>query len=234
MACPRGKASPDSHTRLKLFAAAAGFCQNPKCETPLFIDLPDGENIHIAEMAHVFAANDDGPRSNRELSAEERGAFDNLILLCPKCHTEVDKAPTHYTDAALLNWKSQHAVKLKSVFGIQSFKDRQSARELIDPLLQENRAVFDLYGPHIKEAENPESGAAERWHRKVITRVLPKNQRILALLDANRNLLSDEEANVLEEFRQHVDDLSARHIEGYCEGGRTFPSGMNSILKSAL
>ena len=74
MACPRGAASPDTHTQRRLFAASAGYCQNPQCSNELFIDAA-GKSIHIAEMAHVFAANNGGPRAKTGLSKEERGAF---------------------------------------------------------------------------------------------------------------------------------------------------------------
>jgi len=81
MACSRGAASPDAHTQRRLFAASAGYCQNPSCANELFVDAA-GKSIHIAEMAHVFAATDGGPRTNANLSKEERGAFENLIMLC--------------------------------------------------------------------------------------------------------------------------------------------------------
>jgi len=109
MACSRGEAAPDSHTKLRLFADAAGHCQNPACNQPLFIDA-GRKNIHIAEMAHVFAAADDGPRANAELTQAERGRYSNLILLCPTCHTIIDKAPGEYPDTVILMWKQQHGL----------------------------------------------------------------------------------------------------------------------------
>ncbi len=36
--------------------------QQLRCSNELFVDAA-GESIHIAEMAHVFAANDGGPRA---------------------------------------------------------------------------------------------------------------------------------------------------------------------------
>jgi hypothetical protein len=48
----------------------------------------------------------------------------------------------------------------------------------------------------------------------MLTRILPNNNRVLALLDANRKLLRKDERGGLELFRQHFDDLQAYHIEG--------------------
>lgn len=158
MACSRGAASPDGHTQRRLFAASAGFCQNPACSCELFIDLP-GRGIHIGEMAHVFAANDQGPRARPELSEAERGAFENLILLCATCHTIIDKAPNQYPDTTILGWKRDHATKLRSMFGVVRFDTRAEVRCAIEGQLRENRTIFYKYGPHIEAALDLESGA---------------------------------------------------------------------------
>jgi hypothetical protein len=231
MVCTRGVASPDAHTQRRLFAASAGYCQNPECSNVLFIDVA-GTSIHIAEMAHIASASDGGPRSNPGLSKEERGVFENLVMLCANCHTKVDKAPASYPDNLVVGWKRQHATKLKAVFGVTQFSDRPDAREAVTPLLSENRAIFERYGPHIDSAKNPESGAAEQWKRKMLTRILPNSQRLLALLDANRHLLRESELSMVEAFRQHIDDLEAFHIEGIREDATRFPVELQEILES--
>ena len=230
LSCPRGAASPAAHTQRRLFAASAGYCQNPGCQCALFVDLP-GKAIHIAEMAHVFAAQDHGPRASAKLTKTQRGAFENLVLLCANCHTMVDKAPDQFCDATMLGWKRDHAVKLQALFGVTKYSDRIAARAAIEPLLRENHTIFDQYGPHIAAAVNPESGAQDLWGRKMLVRILPNNRRVLALLDANQHLLRGQETATVEVFRQHVDDLEARHIEGYNEDGARFPAEMASILK---
>jgi hypothetical protein len=228
--CARGAASPNAHTQRMLFAASGGYCQNPECSRELFIDFPK-KRIHIAEMAHVFAANDEGPRANAALSEEERGAFENLILLRSLCHTIIDKAPEVYPDSVILQWKRTHADKLRSLFGVTPFDKRSNARSAIEGLLRENRQIFQDYGPHIEDAKNPESGAAERWKRKVLEKIIPNNLRLLAQLDANKHLLNGLEFTTLEKFRQHIDDLQARHIQGYREGASLFPPEMSDILR---
>lgn len=230
MACSRGVASPDTHTQRRLFAASAGYCQNPGCSNELFVDAA-GKSIHIAEMAHVFAANDGGPRAKADLSQEERGAFGNLVMLCANCHTIVDKAPDAFPDKMMLSWKREHVNKLQGLFGAVKFDDRAGARQVVEPLLAENHAVFKQYGPHIDAARNPESGAAEQWKRKMLLRILPNSRRMLAVLDANRHLLGDDEKATLEQFRQHIDDLEAFHIEGSREDASRFPGEFPKILE---
>ena len=230
MTCSRGKASPDPHTKLRLFADSGGYCQNPGCLRGLFVDA-DGANIHIAEMAHIFAANNDGPRAKVELSPEERGAYGNLILLCPSCHTIIDKAPESFPDVMIAEWKRSHLRRIAAAFGAVEYESRAATRCAIEPLLDENRAVFEQYGPLGEYRLNPESEMADVWARKVRSLILPNNRKVLAILKANRRHLRPEEREVLERFRQHVDDLEARHLgEGVVAVGATFPEEMSNIL----
>jgi hypothetical protein len=143
------------------------------------LSTPGGKSVHIAEMAHVFAANDTGPRANPDLSLEERGAFENLVMLCANCHTMVDKAPRAFPEKTILQRKREHASRLQELFGAVKFDDRPSAREIVEPLLAENHAIFKHYGHHIDSARNPESGAAEQWKRKILACIL-SNNRLLA------------------------------------------------------
>lgn len=230
MACSRGAASPDAHTQRRLFAASAGYCQNPNCANALFVDA-SGKSIHIAEMAHVFAANNGGPRASPKLSKQERGAFENLAMLCANCHTVVDKAPDAFPYSLMLAWKREHANKLVGIFGAVQCGNRAAARLVVEPLLAQNRAIFQLYGPHIDAARNPESGAAEQWKRKMLASILPTSRRMLAILDANRQLLSGDEKATLERFRQHIDDLEAFHIEGNRQDASRFPGELSEILE---
>jgi hypothetical protein len=226
----RGKASPNAHTQRRLFASSAGYCQNPNCSEKLF-DEAEGKRFLLAELAHVFAAQDDGPRPNPELNAEERGAFENLIVLCANCHTMVDKASDAFPDSMMKRWKREHEQKLLNLFGVRKFDDRESVRDVVEPLFVENRTVFEMYGPNIDQANNPESGAAEQWKRKMLTIIIPNNRKVLSIVDANRHLLSDEEKTTKEKFRQHIDDLEAFHIEEVRQDSSRFPVEMADIFK---
>ena len=62
--------------------------------------------------------------------------------------------------------------------------------------------------------------------------ILPNNRKILALLDANRGLMRENELRTLEEFRQHVDDLALRHLTDFAPvDQRRFPPGMAQMMK---
>ncbi len=233
MSCPRGKASPNSHTKLRLFAGSAGFCQNPGCLQRLFVETGAG-NIHIAEMAHVFSASDTGPRANEELTPEQRGAYENLILLCANCHTTIDKAEEGFPDDLILEWKRDHTVKIGNVFGVATCESRVDAKALVEPILRENGTIFEIYGPMGEHRFNPESEMPSHWLRKIRSNILPNNRKILAISDANRVHMTPDELSTLEMYRQHVDDFESKHIGEYKVGGIQFPAAMSNIFEGQV
>jgi hypothetical protein len=232
VSCPRGDAAPTQQTKLRLFAASAGYCQNPRCERPLFLNT-GSQRIHIAEIAHVFAANNQGPRANALLTEAERGAFDNLILLCSNCHTTIDKAEEDFPDRLLAAWKRDHGARLAKIFGAVHLASRAEVRAAIAPLLLENRVLFEEYGPDLDYRENPESEMAATWQRNMRERIIPNSRRVLATLEANRDHMVDGEARVAELFRQHIHDLEARHFTDVIDGPqRRFPRDMDNMMRT--
>lgn len=229
MSCSRGQANPDRNTTLRLFADSGGYCQRPECANRLFVDTGT-KNVHFAEMAHIIAASDDGPRAKPQASAAERGSYDNLILLCANCHTAIDKAPGDFPDTMIKEWKRKRVEKIASLFGAVAYADRAAARKAIEPALSENHAVFDLLNPDSDYRDNPESDAAKVWQRKMRSIILPNNRKILTVLDANADHLNANEKKTLEAFRQHIDDLEAKHIGDSGDVASRFPRGMGDIL----
>lgn len=226
----RGKTAPDRVTQQRLFASSGGYCQNPGCNAPLFRETGT-EIIHVAELAHVFAANDDGPRAPGTLSAGERRAFENLIVLCSSCHTEIDKAESDYPPELLREWKARHQLALQDVFGAKKYSSRLEVRKAIEQLLAENRALFDALNPDQPSNENPESEIATKWQTAMRAQILPNNRRILAVLDLNRELMNVNELLALEQFRRHVNDLALRHLTDVAPANQArFPADMATMM----
>ena len=63
------------HIQRKLYAESMGRCMNPDCQEELFKDNGD-----IIEKAHIIPFCDSTDNS-----------YENLIVLCPNCHTNFDK-----------------------------------------------------------------------------------------------------------------------------------------------
>lgn len=229
MRCTRGEASPNPHTKLKLFADSGGYCQNPDCNENLFLTIGKAD-FHIAEMAHIISAGEKGPRTNLKLSKAEKGAFSNLILLCPTCHTKIDKAETEYPEKLIKEWKNNHSQKINSLFNIKLFNNRNEARQAVVPILNENKTVFDAYGPLTDERFNPESEMPQLWLSKIQQVILPNNRKLLRIIDSNYSMLSQEEVKTAELFRQHVLDFEAKHINKEDLNATQFPSQLEHIF----
>jgi hypothetical protein len=225
------KAIP-ARTRLRLFAASSGHCQRPECLEPLF--PPElGGGKHIAEMAHVIPHGDAGPRyEDRPAGEFDPDAFENLLLLCPTCHTKVDKNPEAYSRHMLLEWKQTHFANLALKQGIKAYDGRAQVRDIIAQILAENKAIWERFAP-VDGAEfefDPESEAAQAWSHRMRGVILPNHFRMQAIIEANLGLASDEERRVFAEYQEHVRGLSERHIGGVAGRAPRFPDAMESIF----
>lgn len=229
MACSRGRISPSAVTKLRLFSESGGYCQNPSCRSSLFVDT-GSDAIHIAEIAHVISAENGGPRAVEAMTPEARAAYDNLLLLCPTCHTIIDKAEASFPDSLIRSWKEDHRNKIADLFGVRIYETRAAVRAAIEPSLRENRTIFENYGPMTMDRFNPESTLPAQWLRKIRDNILPNNRKILAICDANARHLANEEASVLDLFRQHVNDFEAKHVAGVEESGMQFPERASDLF----
>ncbi|SDS97845.1 hypothetical protein SAMN05216490_2220 [Mucilaginibacter mallensis] len=227
--CVNGRVNPSPQTKLRLFADSAGHCSKPSCHRYLFSD----ENVadyNIGEMAHIIAAVDNGPRSESNLDTEARAEYSNLILLCPSCHTEIDKAPEVFTVDMILDWKTNHKKRITNAIGIPQMSKRLEARQYVSSELRKNKAIFDKLNPNMSYRSNPDAEEAVVWKRKMLAQIIPNNQKILLFLDIHKHLLNEDELATTEEFRQHVDDLIERHLGNNKSIASKFPEKMNQIL----
>jgi len=229
--CINGRINQDPDTKLRLFADSAGHCSRPGCHRYLFSDL-NIANYHFGEMAHIIAASDKGPRADSNVDVEEKAEYDNLILLCPSCHTEIDKAPDAFTVELIRDWKANHKKRIIETIGIPKFDNRNEAGTYIGQILLINKVIFDNLNPNLPYRENPQAEEAVVWKRKMLSQIIPNNQRILLFLGINAHLLKNEELIIMENFRQHVDDLIERHLGDNLVIASKFPEKINDILNS--
>ena len=95
---------PSAQTLRQLYILSGNMCAMPDCTTLLI----DQDGTWIGEVAHIYAASDGGPRANSSLSSEDRRKFENLILLCSKCHKRIDFDVEQYPAKKLFQIKEEH------------------------------------------------------------------------------------------------------------------------------
>lgn len=206
---------------------------NPACHNDLFHLFEFGGVSSIEELAHIIGKKKKGPRGMANLPLNKRDEYDNIILLCPKCHSLIDKAESEFPAELLLSWKKRHEESLTNVFEVPIFDDRAAIAAEVRPLLRRNKAIFDEYGPFSEAEPNPLNPRAATWARLVRTDLVPNNRRILHCLLKNDRLLTDDERSVVEAFRLHAEALEYNHLSGdKTADAPLFPVVMNRVLES--
>ncbi len=90
----------------RLFGMSSNKCAIPDCKAPLII----GEVV-VGEVCHIKARRKGGARHDPTLTAAEKDAFENLVLLCSTCHKLIDSCPDEYSSEWLRSIKASHESK---------------------------------------------------------------------------------------------------------------------------
>jgi hypothetical protein len=106
-------------TTLKvIFTLSMNECAYPDCSQPVIQPKTDESDAAVvAQICHIYAASDNGPRGNPDMTDKERNLPDNLMLFCPTHHTIVDKQHETYPAKLLLEWKGRHERRFRETFG---------------------------------------------------------------------------------------------------------------------
>ncbi|MFD7732047.1 hypothetical protein ACFV6F_16870 [Kitasatospora phosalacinea] len=230
--CKNAARAIAANTVRNLYADAAGRCQNPECLSSVLIRAKNGIRVNVGEMAHIIAASNGGPRPNPQADPNDLALEENLILLCLKCHKLVDSQESAYPIDLLASWKSQHEDRISQAFGVHVFATRTEARSKVEHYLDRNRATFETFGPYSDSAGDPYSDAVEIWHKRIHDVIIPNNRILLAIADANVDLLDPDERRILEKFRIHAEEFERRHIfDTPSTATPRFPMEMNNIFR---
>ena len=100
---------PTASTVFKLYGSSQR-CAFPGCPEPhIEVDRNTGVKICNAEVCHIHAKSENGPRWNPSQTSEENRSDGNLLLLCRKHHAVVDDLRNvgHYTADMLRAWKAE-------------------------------------------------------------------------------------------------------------------------------
>lgn len=218
--------------RRKLLAASGGFCSNPNCHRNLFEFLDPGDIANVEEFAHIIGQKENGPRGKDELLLSQRDEYDNIILLCPTCHTMIDKNPHLYPKEMLKKWKREHEESIKNLFVAPQFNNRKDARDYIMPILMENKAVFDQYGPYSENAVKDKMATELEWERLSLQKIIPNNRMIESVVSRNKDLMTEEESRLFIRFKLHREGFEYNKLSGDVNATvPTFPVEFENIFK---
>lgn len=187
-----------------LWGRAAGLCSKPSCGTDL-TKLPiANEPYIIGEMAHVIARSPKGPRAHVNGGDD---SYSNLILLCPNCHRDVDKAPEGvFSVDNLHEWKNQHEARVRALGTERIFQSNADLSKAIRAILYKNKAVWKDFGPQsIVALKDPSSNAADIWTLRRLDTIVLGNRSIINMITANQDLLTEEQSVTFADFCSHAE-----------------------------
>lgn len=201
------KPIPDNIKR-KLWAESIGRCLNPDCQIELF-NL-DGD---IAEQAHIVP-----------YSETQDNSFENLIMLCPNCHTKFDKN-RNFDINDVKSWKDKRKAEIEQYFS-KRFKNFEELKKNIVPLLIENQDIYENY--FLEEDK-------KLWE-KFEGKILANNEKLKKMLEANLTLIQDNNnpdysnRTIVRDFIAHVNEFEITRNEEEKNRKILFPKEINSIF----
>lgn len=189
-----------------------GRCYNPECKTDLLND-----EAFIGEIAHISPWCESNDNS-----------LENLLLLCPTCHTKIDKNRTQWPDTELVRWQQVRRQEVES-YGesVNSFAD---LREAVRPIFRRNSVIFDQYGP---EGVGTSAGARRDLWLKFEPELVANDQKLVSLLTRNRRLLHTENQELVDEFADHVAEFIATRGPSPHTRALLFPRDLLSVFGMA-
>ena len=194
----------------KLWAEAIGHCMNPDCQSELIEN-----DTNVGQMAHIepHAAGGDG-------------SFENLILLCSKCHTQTDQNRTDGSISRLRQWKNNRNKEITERFE-RRYKSFDKLKQVVTPILERNGQIFDSYGP-----TNDEPNSAER-HKlwlKFEGQIISNNQRLELILKQNKHLFPKQNWEIVQDFVQHAREFVLTRNDNQIPRVCLFPQKLLSIF----
>jgi hypothetical protein len=178
-------------------------------------------------MAHVIAQSPIGPRGTGSPGSD---SYENLILLCPTCHRDIDKAPDKFPADVLQAWKMEHEERIRKLGSEQRFSNFVDLKRAVSSLLAENHHLWKTLGPKSPAAEkDPLSNAHSLWERRRVDRIVPNNRRIINMVRANEPLLDRNQAKAFGEFVAHAEAFEL-HVHNRLDQYPLFPPSFSEAF----
>ncbi len=116
---------PRRKTVKELFAKCGNTCAYKNCK----VKMVEDSGLVNAEICHIEAANEGGPRFNPKSNDEYRRSAENLLLLCANHHNRVDNSPQSYSVTFLKKLKQDHE------FSYESNSDLEVDETVVDQVI---------------------------------------------------------------------------------------------------
>ncbi|MCZ8216060.1 MAG: HNH endonuclease, partial [Cyclobacteriaceae bacterium] len=152
-------------TKVFLAMKSGNLCALKDCRKILTSDGVESDPAVIGEAAHIYGESPGTktkPPSARyriDMTDEQRNHYDNLIYLCPSCHTKIDKQEKDFPADFLFSLKREHelwvAEQLDQGMSEVSFAELEvAAKALASGQHSSNGDDFNVIPPEEKIKKN--------------------------------------------------------------------------------
>lgn len=196
------------NVKKRLYAESLGRCMNPACQENLF-----GPNGDIIEKAHIDPYCETADNT-----------FENLVLLCPNCHTRFDKNH-EFSPEEVLGWKKIRREEVEKLFS-KKFSNFEELKSAAVPLLEENKFIYENY--YLQENKT-------LWD-KFEVKILQNNRKLKLLFSVNLNLFQHNESkeysnlSYIRQFIAHVKEFEITRDDAEKTRMVLFPMEINSMF----
>ncbi|MCU5588888.1 HNH endonuclease [Bacillus thuringiensis] len=192
----------------RIYAESMGRCMNPECKVELF-----KENGDIMEKAHIIPYCDTKDNS-----------FENLIILCPNCHTNFDKNSA-FSAEDVNKWKVMRKDEFDSFFS-EKYDSFEDLKNEVVPLLLDNKFIFENY--YLEDTR-------DLWdifegkilsNNRILRNILKRNSKLI------QNHSNENYSNlaVVQKFILHIDEFEATRVNKEKIRRVLFPKEINSLF----
>lgn len=108
----------------------------------------------------------------------------------------------------------------------------ENIRNELDDLFSENERIWKQYGPQSLIAQsNPMSELHKTWKLKCIEEIIPNNEKILSIIQKNKEHIPEKKKNILDLFKTHVEGFKNNHLSSHAsQDVPRFPSEVKNIF----
>lgn len=192
----------------RIYAESMGRCMNPECKVDLFKDSGD-----IMEKAHISPYCDTKDNS-----------YENLIILCPNCHTNFDKNSAFSADN-VEKWKQIRKVEFERFFSKEYDTFEELKSEVVILLLRNQEIFENYYSENQRELWDIFEGEIISNNRK-IRKILKNNTKLIQ----NHSQESYSNLALVQRFMLHIDEFEATRISKEKIRHVLFPAEINSLF----
>lgn len=200
-------------TKVFLAMRSGNLCAFPDCRKELTADGDESDPAVVGEAAHIYgehAGTDKKAPSARyraDMEDEERNHYDNLIYLCPSCHTKIDKQEEDYPAKMLFELKETHESWVRSQLdqGMSeiTFAELEIAAKAIASGAHSDGSDFSVIPPDEKIRKN---GLCEK-SRKYISMGLSESNEVERFITSMTQVDIDYAERLKGGFRDEYDKL---------------------------